>query len=382
MPSVFEILAVCPPGLEKVLKKEIEGLGLSGRETKGGVIVKGGLKELYSLNLWSRVASRILLKVGRFRATTFKELVEKVARYPWEIYLAEAPGVRLRVTCRRSRLYHSQAVAERVVAGISRRLGRDLPLSKDEEAPLLVVRLFKDEVLLRVDSSGGDLFKRGYKVAVGPAPLRENLAAALVLLSSWDGKSPFLDPFCGTGTILIEALWWACNRAPGLGRSFAFEKWKNFSAPLWRELLLDAEKRQRQPLARFYGSDRDPKAVQATFKNAEAAGVAAYLNLEIKDVAHLLPPEKTPGYVVTNPPYGARLKASLGPLQALARRFAGPFREWALSFIFPSPRLPVRFPFPLERLTSFAHGGRRVFVFRRKETPRDAEFGPGSGNVL
>ncbi len=373
MASVFEIFAVCPPGLESVLEGEIKALSLAGHRKIGGVALRGGLRELYLLNLWSRVANRILLKVGRFKTTSFKELVEKVARYPWEIYLAHASGVRLRVTCRKSKLYHSEAVAERVVAGISKRLGRDLPLVKDEEAPLLVVRLFRDEVLLRIDSSGSDLFKRGYKVAKGPAPLRENLAAALVLLSGWEQISPFLDPFCGTGTILIEAVWLACNRAPGLNRSFAFENWKNFSPALWGELRAQAEKARREPKAKFYGSDRDPKAIQATFQNAQAAGVADYIELEIKDVAYLLPPEKEPGYVVTNPPYGDRLKASSASLKALANRFKGPFADWALTLIFPARRLPVRFPFPLKRLTSFDHGGRKVYVFRRQTSA------PGQG---
>ncbi|NPA49573.1 MAG: class I SAM-dependent RNA methyltransferase [Thermodesulfobacteria bacterium] len=366
MGSIFEIFAVCPPGLEDLLAREIEGLGLPTRKEIGGCALRGGLRELYLLNLWSRISNRVLLKVGSFKATTFRELVERASRYPWEVYFAHASGVRIRVTCRRSKLYHSDAVAERIVRAISQRLGREIYLSKDEKAPLLIVRIFRDEVLLRVDSSGGDLFRRGYKVARGPAPLRENLAAALVMLSGWDQKAPFFDPFCGTGTILIEALWIAMNRAPGLGRSFAFEQWKNFSAPLWEELCREAEKAMREPQARFYGSDRDPKAVQATFQNAEAAGVARYLDLEIKEVAHILPPDKEPGFVVTNPPFGGRLQMALKPLRELASRFKGPLREWQLTFIFPRRRLPVRFPFPLEVLTSFEHGGQKVFVFRRQ----------------
>ncbi len=368
MASVFEIFAVCPPGLEDLLFHEIQALGLSGRKETGGVVLKGGLRELYLLNLWSRLANRILLKVGSFRATSFQELVEKASRYPWEIYFSKAPALRIRVTCRKSKLYHSDAVAERIAKAISQRLGREIPLGK-EEAPLLVVRLFRDEVLLRVDSSGKDLFRRGYKIAKGPAPLRENLAAALIMFSEWDKKNPLFDPFCGTGTILIEAVWIAMQRAPGLSRSFAFEDWKNFSPPLWEELRLKAQKLLKEPKARFYGSDRDPKAIQATFQNAQAAGVTSYLNLEIKEVAHILPPEKVPGFVVTNPPFGGRLQVTKRPLQELARRFKGPFEDWQLTFIFPRRRLPARFPFPLKVLASFEHGGQRVFVFKRQNAP-------------
>ncbi len=367
MASVFEIFTVCPPGLEDLLAREITELGLSGKKEKGGFALQGGLKELYLLNLWSRLANRVLLKVGRFRATSFQELVEKASRYPWEIYFSQASGIRIRVTCRKSKLYHSEAVAERIARAISRRLGREIPLTKDEEAPLLVVRLFRDEIFLKVDSSGGDLFRRGYKVAKGPAPLRENLAAALVMFSGWDEKAPFFDPFCGTGTILIEAIWIAMNRAPGLKRSFAFEKWKNFSPSLWEELLNQAQKCLREPRARFYGNDRDPKAVQATFQNALAAEVTPYLNLEIKEVAHVLPPDKAPGFVVTNPPFGGRLGLAKKPLQELAARFKGPLREWQLTLIFPKKRLPARFPFPLNMVAAFEHGGKKVFVFKRKD---------------
>ncbi len=357
--TVLELFAVTPPGLEKVTAGELSFLGLSPHMEAGGVTFRGGLRELYLANLWLRTASRVLLKVAEFRAVSFKELVSRVARYPWEIYLSRAEKVRIRATCRKSRLYHSGAVAERVVKGISARLSRELELTKDEEAPLIVVRLFRDRVLLRIDTSGRDLFKRGYKVAPGPAPLRENLAAALVLLSGWDHRAPFLDPFCGTGTIVIEAAMMAADLAPGLHRSFFFEEWRNFDPSLWEELRAEARTRVHPPEALILGSDISVQAVEAARENARAARVDGFVRFEICDVRDLHPPAPF-GYLVTNPPYGERLSKTAYHL--LAKVVRERFKDWVVVFLSPDKE-PLK-GVPLWRVAVFQHGGLDVNVFR------------------
>ncbi len=359
--TVYEFFAVSPPGLESVTAQEIAALGLEPQIRPGGVAFQGGLRELYLANLWLRTASRLLLRVAEFYAPSFETLVSRVARYPWEIYLPYASKVRIRVTCRRSRLYHSGAVAERVLKGIARRLGRELALTKEEEAPLLVVRLFRDQALIRVDSSGRDLFKRGYKVASGPAPLRENLAAALVLLSGWDQEAPFLDPFCGTGTIVIEAAMIAANLAPGLRRTFAFTSWKNFSPELWEELCAAARKRFQPPEALIWGSDVSEKAIKAAQENARAAGVEEFVCFKRADVRQLSPPAPF-GYLVTNPPYGERLARTIYPVWG--RVIREKFSSWKVFFL--SPEKAPKLGLPLRRLTSFDHGGLKVSVFGLK----------------
>ncbi|OAG27067.1 THUMP domain-containing class I SAM-dependent RNA methyltransferase [Thermodesulfatator autotrophicus] len=362
--SIYEILAVCSPGLERILSGELALLGIEGEPLPGGVSFKGTLEKVYLSNLWLRTASRILLKIGRFKAFSFKELIEKASRYPWEIYLSTAKAIKIRVTCHRSKLYHSKAVAERILKAISLRLGREIELSREEKAPLLVVRLFKDEVLIRVDSSGGDLFKRGYKVAKGPAPLRENLAAALILLSGWDKKAPFLDPFCGTGTIVIEAAMYAANLAPGLNRSFAFEKWRNFDEELWQNLKEKARNVINPPEGLILGTDFSEKAISASRENAEAAGVNSWVNFQKIEVSRLKPPAPK-GFMVTNPPFGKRLK-DISPFEKLRNLFKKEFSSWNLTLIYPDKKLPVDFPLKLERIAFFEHGGQKVYVFKKQ----------------
>ncbi len=359
MPSYFACFAVSPPGLEPIVFQELLSLGLTPKRQQGGVSFQGTLEDLYRANLWLRTASRILIRIGTFKALSFKELVTRSARYPWEIYLAEAQEIRLRVTCRRSKLYHSKAVAERILKGIESRLGKALEISSAESAPLLIVRLFKDTVLLRIDSSGQDLFKRGYKVAPGPAPIRENLAAALIYLSGWDKGAPLVDPFCGTGTIPIEAAMISANIAPGLRRSFAFQRWKNFDPSLWEELREKAKQQIKPPSSKIWANDRAREAIQAAHLNAQAAGVKDLIHFSQKDISLFFPPSSQ-GFVVTNPPYGRRLSTDIrGKFASFLRRWL-PF--WKIVFVSPH-RTPLK-GFKAEILASFDHGGRRVYAFK------------------
>lgn len=363
--TIFRLFAVAPPGLEPVVAWELAQLGASPLVEAGGVSFKGDLRLLYQANLWLRTASRILLRVADFRARHLKELAPRVARYPWEIYVPEGFGVKIRATCARSRLYHSGAVAERVLRGIEDRLGRKLASS--EPNVLVVVRVFRDRCLVSVDTSGEDLFKRGYKVGKGPAPLRENLAAGLLLTSGWDQGLPVLDPFCGTGTIAIEAALILARRAPGLGRSFVFENWRNFDQGLWEELRASAEKDCRwfeSPVV--FASDKALGALQAAKANARAAGVAELIHFERREVADLKPPKGRPGWLVTNPPYGRRLhpEASVKALFAtLGRVFRERFLGWRLAVLSPFRETAALLGVPVSEVTSFPHGGLRVRVF-------------------
>ncbi len=365
MKTSFELFAVCPPGLEEITAYELKLLGFAPRKETGGVSFRGDLRALYRANLWLRTPARLLVRVGEFHAQSFGGLVSRVARYPWEIYFPEEKEIRIRVTCRRSRLYHSGAVAERVLQGIARRLSREIVLSKKEGAPLLVVRLFRDRVLLRVDSSGLDLFKRGYKVAPGPAPLRENLAAALLFASGWDRESPLLDPFCGTGTIPIEAALMASNRAPGLQRSFAFERWKNFVPDWLEELRQQARESICFPRAPIFASDMSAEMVEAACQNARAAQVEEFIHFEVSKAQALRPPVST-GYLVTNPPYGERLKQSIYHL--LGKLFRRNFGSWKIFFLAPERDPAVGLP--LRRLVSFEHGGLKVHLLHPERVKR------------
>ncbi len=208
----LEAFAACLPGVEPFLAQELEELGYipaNHHPGEGGVGFSSTLEGLYRANLWLRTANRVLLRLGRFQAIQFAELRRKAANLPWERYLTPGQPVAIRSTCHHSKLYHSGAVSERVLGAIGDRLEHaPEALAFDEEQPaaqLVLVRMDNDECTISLDMSGEPLHRRGYRLAVAKAPLRETVAAAMLYASGWDRRSPLLDPFCGSGVIPIEA---------------------------------------------------------------------------------------------------------------------------------------------------------------------------------
>jgi putative N6-adenine-specific DNA methylase len=320
------LFAVCAPGLEPVLASEMRALGFPGRALAGGVEVEGDLREAMPLNLWLRTASRVLLRLGEpFRATTFAELVRKASALPWERFLRHQARVAFRVTCRKSRLYHSGAVAERLHAALESRTRFPVPRADGagEEAPaeaqLFLARFEHDVCTVSVDSSGALLHQRGWRGPQAKAPLRETLAAALLLGAGFIGDEPLCDPLCGSGTISIEAALIAMRRAPGIARSFAFQRWPEFSARQWEHLTVAARKQERPLPARVEASDQDAGAIAATSENASRADVE--IALSQRRLADL-PPDSGSGLIACNPPYGVRIAGDqvFTELAAAARR--------------------------------------------------------------
>jgi len=313
-----KLFAVCAPGLESFVARELHQLGLrSGDESgsayePGGIEFQGSLHDAYRTNLHLRTASRVLVRLGQFYAAEFPELRRKAGRLLWENYLAPERLIALRVTCQRSRLYHETAVAERVAGAIEDRLGKPLPVHKYQEDPgtdlpqLIVVRLVDNLCTVSIDSSGALLHRRGYRLATTRAPLRETLASALVMASGWDKASPLLDPFCGSGTIPIEAALLARRVPAGFRRRFAFMDWPHFDSKYWEELLAEAANAIVSYIPRIMGSDRDAGAIRAAQANTERAGLAGSIEFSVRAISAIDPPP-IPGWVVTNPPYGVRV---------------------------------------------------------------------------
>lgn len=308
MPGFF---AVTAPGLEMFAAQELRELGFEPLIEGGGVSFKSDQSGLYRANLHLRTASRVLARVGQFfYATTFAELRDKAGRLPWEKFLRPGQPVTLRVTCHKSKLIHSDAVAERVAGAIYDRLGVESPRVKagdDETAggQLIVVRVANDQVTASMDSSGELLHRRGYRQALAKAPLRETLAAGIILASGWDRHAPLVDPFCGSGTIPIEAALMALGVPPGLKRRFAFMDWPDYDQKTWQSVLAEAEPREILELP-IFASDRDAGAVKMARENAARAGVEKAIHFECQAVSGINPPSG-PGWVVTNPPYGLRV---------------------------------------------------------------------------
>jgi putative N6-adenine-specific DNA methylase len=342
--TLFDTFAACAPGLEPLLAAELEAMGIRGAPEPGGVAWRGGARQLYAANLRLRTASRVTVLAARFRAKTFFELERHAGKVPWERWLAPGERVRLRVTCRKSRLYHEGAVAQRVLEAIAKRVGgvEAAAAAKEDEdeapddAQLFVVRFHRDECTIRADASGALLHLRGYRQAVAKAPLRETLAAAMLRGAGWTGEAPLLDPMCGSGTIPIEAALLARRIAPGLAnpelapRGYACLRWPEVDTAAWEA---EVERARGEIVAAapvpIAGSDRDAGAVDAARANAARAGVAESIDWRVAPLSAAEAPGED-AWLVSNPPYGVRvgerdpLRSLYAALGRLAReRFAG-----------------------------------------------------------
>ncbi len=373
----YEMFAICTPGLEDLLEAEMRVLGLDvGARDIGGIAFAGGSSELFRANLWLRTATRVAARVGEFHARLFDELERHAKRLEWTRFLADGQPVRLRVSTAKSRLYHSGAVAERIADGMRKTAGASPTAvsGTDEDddggdTPLVIVRMFRDQCTVSIDTSGALLHRRGYRLATAKAPLRETLGAALLMASGWNPSTPLLDPMCGAGTIPIEGAMMARRIPPGLSRSFAFMSWPAFHAETWERTLEEACA-QILPAAPapIVGSDRDAGAIGAARANATRAGVAADIVFEEKVVSRIEPPAGGGvGAIVTNPPYGVRvgdrdairnLYAQIG--NVARARFAG----WSLTALSADPRLDNQLGATMEKVMGAKNGGLAVRAMR------------------
>ncbi|NOT08259.1 MAG: class I SAM-dependent RNA methyltransferase [Gemmatimonadales bacterium] len=366
-PSLFSCFAITAPGIEGLTRTELEALGLSVVSSEpGGVAFEAPAAALYAANLHLRTANRIIVRLAEFPARAFYELERKAKRVPWGEVVAPGTQVRFRVTSRKSRLYHEDGIAERVAGAIP---GAELeprdaaPGPEGEsgaETQLFVVRVVRDMVTISADSSGELLHRRGYRLATAKAPLRETLAAAMLLGAGYDGSEALIDPFAGAGTIPIEAAMLARRMAPGLRRRFAFERWPSFDAGRWASLRDEAEARvlPRAP-APIVGGDLDAGAIRAAGENAARAGVLE--DIEFRAAAFdTLTSTVARGYLVTNPPYGRRI-AGEEALSGLFQAFGAFAREqlpgFRVAFLSPDPELDRATGLPLSMLWQTENGG-------------------------
>lgn len=368
--------AVTAPGLEPFTRQETIELDLlpapdistdpTADIEPGGVTFKGELEALYRANLHMRTANRVLARLGNFfYAKTYKDLQEKASRLPWERFIHPGQPVALRITYHQSQLNHARPISDAVNNAVANRLGEPSQASESGSAQLVVVRVANDQVTISVDSSGTLLHKRGYRQAIAKAPLRETLAAAIIMASGWDRKSPLLDPFCGSGTIPVEAAMMALGIPPGINRRFAFMDWPNFDEGLW-EQVKGAVKYSDTEVPSITGADRDAGAVRMAKSNAKRAGVAEYVRFEQHAVSDIHPP-KEKGWVVTNPPYGERVSAGKD-LRNLYAQFGNVLRQlcfgWQVAVLSSDPMLLGQMKLKLDASLSMLNGGIRVNLVR------------------
>lgn len=377
--SLLECFAVVAPGLESFALAEARALGLPAalEPGGGGIGWRGDEASVLLANVGLRIASRVLVRLATFEARSFAELERHARRIPWARVVAQDGVVRFRVTCRKSRLYHSDAVAQRlvlaaarVVPGIRHEMSgvsmTDDESAGDDEAQLFVVRLVRDRCTVSADSSGTLLHRRGYRLATAKAPLRETIAAALLSASGWDATGPLVDPLCGAGTIPIEAALMARGTAPGASRSFAIERWPGVPHALgaWIRSAL-AQHQRTGAMPHIGGSDRDQGAIDAARTNAARAGVADDVRLAVRALSEAEFPESETGWVVTNPPYGVRVGAT-DQVRDLWAQLGHVLRArapaWRVALLSPDPALERQLRIPLRSVAETSNGGIPVRV--------------------
>ncbi len=360
----YDLFAACAPGFETIAAQELFSLGIATpRAEAGGVNFRGFASHIYKVNLWARSIERVLVRVGEFNALTFKELQTKAKQIEWERFIQPTRPVSIRATCHKSRLIHSDAVVERVATAIANKFKRNIGADDtDEHAQLIVVRLVNDVCTISLDSSGPLLHRRGYRQATAKAPLRETLAASMLLASGWTPAHPLLDPFCGSGTIPIEAALIARNIAPGLKRRFAFMDWPEFDRVTWQDLIDKANEsiKEKAPAA-ILGSDRDAGAIEASRANADRAGVLNDIEFSSRALSAIEPVGQ--GWIVTNPPYGERLSEDKD-VRNLYAQFGKVVRAkaagWHIAMLAGSDELAQATKLPFGPAVRVNNGGLRV----------------------
>ncbi len=350
----IEATAVVPPGLEAPAAEELEALGGGAvRPLRRAVAFRTDLAGYYRLHLQARLPFRLLRQLARFPCRNREELYDGVQRaIDWEGWLPPHRSFRVEVSGSAPGLSHSHFCALQVknalVDGQRQRWGERSSVDRQDPDLVLHLHLGRGEAVLSLDGGGASLHRRGWRAAMGLAPLKENLAAGLIALTGWDGRVPLADPLCGSGTLLIEAACRALGRAPGLDatgqpRPFAFERWPDFEADLWHREVEAARALARDcladghPLAPIVGMERDPDVLEQARFNAEAAGVAPWLELRPGDFRSFQPPPGPAGILVCNPPYGERLggaedlRSLYGDLGGRLRQFCSGWTLWLLS---------------------------------------------------
>ena len=338
--------ATSPRGLEELLARELAALGArEPRAVPGGVAFTGGWPVCHAANLRSRLASRILWRIAECAYRNESDLYQFARDLAWPKYFGVERTIRVAVSAQKSPLKSLDFATLRVKDAVCDRFRDDTGRrpSVDRASPDVRIHVFLEEAkgALYLDTSGEPLFKRGWRSGGTEAPLRENLAAGLILLSGWQPEEPFLDPMCGGGTILAEAAAMARGRAPGANRSFGFEKLKGFDASAWEKMKRESKHQVSPKTPQIFGSDSDPRALTEAKRTLAAAGVERWVKLERADLLERAAPAAS-GVMIANPPYGERIGSSeelarfyprLG--DALKRRFAG----WRCHFFTADLRL-------------------------------------------
>ncbi len=339
--KTYELVVPCHFGMEAVTKREIYDLGYEiTRVEDGRITFEGDAEAICRANVFLRSAERVLLLVGRFKATTFEELFQGIKALPWEEYIPQDGKFWVKkASSIKSKLFSPsdiQSIAKKAMVERLKGVYKTDWFKEDGAAYPIRIFLLKDEVMVALDTSGDSLHKRGYRLQTSKAPITETLAAALIMLTPWRKDRILVDPFCGSGTFPIEAAMMAANIAPGMNREFTAEAWTNIiPKQLWYDAVQEAEEMvDTDIVVDIQGYDLDGEVVKAARENAKRAGVDHLIHFQQRDVAKLSHPKKY-GFIITNPPYGERLeeKADLPELYTTIGEVYKNLDAWSMYMI-------------------------------------------------
>jgi len=376
--------AVVPRELMQICLREIEDIGISGTEkTEAGIEFTGKLKEAYNCHLWSRTASRLLCRMPSFRAGASEELFHKVAQIPWELWINAEIPLEIESHVEHSRISHEGRTADAVYQGIEKRFrertsefkpdrgscacvegGATGPGTRSKVRQRILVHLIRNHCQVSLDMTGSHLHERGYRLEHTGAPLRETLAAALLLRAEWRSDTPIIDGMCGSGTFPIEAALIARHMPPGQGRDFQFMRWPSFQAKTWEFLCRSAnESSLGKAKGAIIGIDVDPTAISVSRENAFRAGVAGDIEWKTMDFFDFNPGETKKGLLTLNPPYGKRLAGGGREFyERLGTHLHRNFKGWKYAVIAVSRSDAAAMNMGSMRFWNIRHGGIPIVV--------------------
>lgn len=373
MKKTFNLVATAAAGLEAVVGREIRDLGIDCQVENGKVRFQGDVRTIATTNLWLRAADRIKIVVGEFPARTFEELFQGVYKLDWENYLPLGAKFPIsKAKCVKSKLHNEpsvQAISKKAVVKKLQKVyhrPEGVPLQESGAEFRIEVSILKDKATVMIDTTGASLFKRGYRVEKGGAPIKENMAAAIIELSNWYPDKPFIDPTCGSGTFCIEAAMIGMNIAPGFNRDFAFEEWNWVDDDLVQQVRDEAEEKANYDIELdISGFDIDGRMIEIAKKNAEEAGLADVIKLKQMRLQDLKT-DKINGVIVSNPPYGERLlddKAVDILYNEMGQTFA-PLKTWSKFILTSDEQFERKYGSQADKKRKLYNGTLRVDLYQ------------------
>ncbi|MCO4529749.1 putative N6-adenine-specific DNA methylase [Streptococcus infantarius subsp. infantarius] len=373
MKKTFNLVATAAAGLEAVVGREIRDLGIDCQVENGKVRFQGNVRTIITTNLWLRAADRVKIVVGEFPARTFEELFQGVYKLDWENYLPLGAKFPIsKAKCVKSKLHNEpsvQAISKKAVVKKLQKVYHrpdGVPLQENGPEFRIEVSILKDKATVMIDTTGASLFKRGYRVEKGGAPIKENMAAAIIELSNWYPDKPFIDPTCGSGTFCIEAAMIGMNIAPGFNRDFAFEEWNWVDADLVQKVRDEAEKKANYDIELdISGFDIDGRMIEIAKKNAEEAGLGDVIKLKQMRLQDLKT-DKINGVIISNPPYGERLlddKAVDILYNEMGQTFA-PLKTWSKFILTSDEQFERKYGTQADKKRKLYNGTLRVDLYQ------------------